>query len=315
MSTRRGGRGQNRDRGQEREARDEARRIAREATRTAREAGQEAARVAREAAREAQDEARGAGARAAREAREAVEPIWARAEPGSRRPRFTRDDIAAAALRVADAEGLDAVSMRRVAADLGAGTMTLYHYVANKQELLDLMHDAVMGELVVPEEEFPSDWRGALTHIARRTRQTFLNHPWAFQGRLDAGVSPNTMRHIEQSLDAVSDVPLEAQERLELVALVDDFVFGAVLRGGAAQQSYEEMSERERQERLEAVSAYVKTQIATDGFPHLERLLGGEDAATFFGRMATQSNAGERFERGLSQLLDGIALHIELAQR
>ena len=86
--------------------------------------------------------------------------LWTRIEPGRRRPRFTRDDIAAVALRIADAEGFDAVSMRRLAAELGAGTMTLYHYVRTKDELLALVTDAVMGELVVPADEpLPGDWR------------------------------------------------------------------------------------------------------------------------------------------------------------
>src|SRR5919199_3069026 len=83
-------------------------------------------------------------------------PIWTRPEPGQRKPRFTREQLAAAALAIADEEGLDAVTMRRVADALGAGTMTLYHYVQSKDELLILMADAMMGELLVPDGEMPS---------------------------------------------------------------------------------------------------------------------------------------------------------------
>src|SRR5262249_21982259 len=89
-------------------------------------------------------------------------PIWARPEPGSRRPRFTREQIAAAALAIADAEGMEAVSMRRVAADLGAGTMTLYHYVRTKDELIALMDDAIVGEVLLPDDELPRGWRAAM---------------------------------------------------------------------------------------------------------------------------------------------------------
>ena len=71
--------------------------------------------------------------------------VWTRPERGRRRPRYTRDEIAAAAIRVADAEGFDELSMRRLASELGAGTMTLYHYVRTKDELLALVHDAVMS--------------------------------------------------------------------------------------------------------------------------------------------------------------------------
>src|SRR5262249_50011294 len=97
--------------------------------------------------------------------------IWSRPEPGERRPRFSRQQIAATALAIADAEGFEALSMRRIAAELGAGTMTLYHYVRNKEELVALMDDAHMAESLVPEAERPEDWRKALTGICGRDRE------------------------------------------------------------------------------------------------------------------------------------------------
>src|SRR5882757_1698577 len=95
------------------------------------------------------------------DAAEAEPLIWFRQEPASRRPAHTRADIARAALEIADSQGFDAVSMRRVADRLGAGTMTLYHYVRNKDELFALMSDAVMAEVVVPDGELADDWRAA----------------------------------------------------------------------------------------------------------------------------------------------------------
>ena len=77
--------------------------------------------------------------------------LWTRKSPSPRKPRFTREELAAAAIRIADAEGFAAVSMRRIAADLDSGTMTLYHYVKTKDELLSLVVDEVMGEVVVPD--------------------------------------------------------------------------------------------------------------------------------------------------------------------
>ena len=76
--------------------------------------------------------------------------LWTRTEPGARRTRFTREDITAAAVRIADTEGINALSMRRLAAELEAGTMTLYHYVRTKEELLALVSDSIMGELLLP---------------------------------------------------------------------------------------------------------------------------------------------------------------------
>ncbi|MBX5483044.1 MAG: helix-turn-helix transcriptional regulator [Myxococcaceae bacterium] len=104
-------------------------------------------------------------------------PIWARPDPGARQPRFTRQRIAAAALEIADKEGFEAVSMRRIADALGAGTMTLYHYVRTKDELVALLDDALMAEILVPEDELSDHWQEALTTIARRTRKVFIRHP------------------------------------------------------------------------------------------------------------------------------------------
>ena len=93
-------------------------------------------------------------------ARIAAHDVWTRPEPGARRTKFTRDEIAAAAVKIADEEGFDALSMRRLALELDAGTMTLYHYVRTKDELLAIVNDSVMGELIVPDGELPTDWRG-----------------------------------------------------------------------------------------------------------------------------------------------------------
>src|SRR6187200_555611 len=107
-----------------------------------------------------------AGGRGRRRGRNDAGSIWTHPEPGMRRAGHTREQIAQAALRIADTEGFEAVSMRRIAGELRAGTMTLYHYVRDKGELLSLMDDAVMGEVLVPDDELSADWREALTAIA-----------------------------------------------------------------------------------------------------------------------------------------------------
>ena len=88
----------------------------------------------------------------------------------------SRSAAVRAAIEIADNEGVEALSMRKVAARLGAGTMSLYRYVANKDDLLDLMVDAVIGEEPLPEE--PSgDWRTELAEQARRARRSAQRHP------------------------------------------------------------------------------------------------------------------------------------------
>src|SRR5207342_3591564 len=134
--------------------------------------------------------------------------VWIRAEPGSRRPRLSREQIAAVAVRIADAEGIEAVSMRRIAADLDAGTMTLYHYVRTKDELLTLVTDAVMGELVLPADQLPADdWVTAITAIARSSRLALGRHPWVFDSVDGPAVGPYGVRHPRRSLQSMASLP------------------------------------------------------------------------------------------------------------
>ncbi|HWH21324.1 MAG TPA: TetR/AcrR family transcriptional regulator, partial [Solirubrobacterales bacterium] len=225
--------------------------------------------------------------------------IWFRQEPASRRPAHTRADIARAALEIADAEGFDAVSMRKVAQRLGAGTMTLYHYVRNKNELLALMSDAVMAEVVVPEEELADDWRAALTQIANRSHAAFSAHHWVFQKISDDGVpGPNGMRHFEQSLQAVAPLGLDREQTFEVIGQVDDYVFGYSLR---------EVQEREEHEHgwSPEVVDFFRRELATGDYPLISEFFGEDFEATFEEAMEFMADES-RFDRGLARLLDGI---------
>jgi AcrR family transcriptional regulator len=234
--------------------------------------------------------------------------IWARPEPDARRAGLTRARIAAAALRIADADGLDAVSMRRVAAEIGVGTMTLYHYLRDKDELVDLMHDAMMGEVLVPTGELPSDWRGALEVIARQARQMYLRHPWSLSAPL-AAAGPNGMRHMEQSLAAVRGLAVDFATRAEIILMVDDYVFGFLLReAGQAQRSASPMGDDGWRN---AVVDYFTQQFDSGEFPQIERFVGDDPPRTVINRLIELSADETRFERGIARLLDGIALDLE----
>jgi AcrR family transcriptional regulator len=228
------------------------------------------------------------------------EPIWARAEPGARKPRYTREQIAAAALAVADSEGIEAVSMRRVAQELGAGTMTLYHYVRTKSDLLDLMGDTIMGEVIVPDGELSPHWREALTEIATRSRDAFVRHPWALEGLRGARGGPNGMKHFEQTLAAVSVLELPFDEMLEVALIVDDYVFGYVLR--SVQADHGVVDEDARQ----AACEYLATLIATGDYPHTSRMLGDLDVAAALELMMDAFRNPDRFAHGLEALMDGL---------
>jgi AcrR family transcriptional regulator len=183
-----------------------------------------------------------------------------RPEPAERKPRFTREAIARAALAIADADGFDAVSMRRLADVLGAGTMTLYYYVHTKANLIALMDDALMGEILLPEGTLPNDWREALTAIARRTRDVFRRHPWALLSMQGAIPGPNGVRHFEQCLAALSHTTFDRRTKLDVLALVDDFVFGHTLRAAEAHSAVRQQPDEEA---LAAIRAWALEQYRT----------------------------------------------------
>lgn len=226
--------------------------------------------------------------------------VWTRAETRGRRPRFTREDIAETAIRIADEEGIDALSMRHLAAELGAGTMTLYHYVRTKDELLTLVNDAVMGEVVLPADELPADWRGGLTAIANRTKLVVERHPWMFDVTDDPPIGPNSVRHFDQSLQAVSPLQLPMLEKLDIVSCVDEYVFGYCLhqRNNNSHDDGEAFPDE--------MKDYVDGLIATGQYPQLALIadeMGLDDSWT---RIAAHLGEPSRFDRNLGRILDGI---------
>ncbi len=229
--------------------------------------------------------------------------IWTRPEPGVRGAAHSRQEIAAAAIALADAEGFGAVSMRRVAAELGAGTMTLYHYVRNKDELLELIADAIMGELLVPDGDLPADWREAMAEIARRTYGVFQRHPWTIEARPATEGGPNGLRHFEQSAQAASGTGLDRAGVFDVIFIVDDYVFGAVLRrnmvftdGGVSDEWIENQFKR-----LPGIDA--------ETHPWLSEFY--DDPERTIQEVVDVINDETRFERGLQILLDGIERRIE----
>jgi hypothetical protein len=175
-----------------------------------------------------------------------------------------------------------------------------------------LIGDAIMGELVVPEDELPDGWRDGLAEIARRTRAVFDRHPWILRhfGEGDEdNPGPNGMRHFEQTLSVAARAGVDAESQFELAALVDEYVFGHAVHNSEPDPFGEPDSAHE-QEMLD----YVARQLATGEFPHLQSL-AGDDPRTAFRRFAAVASDEQRFERGLQILLDGIELEIERRRR
>jgi AcrR family transcriptional regulator len=231
-------------------------------------------------------------------------PIWTRPAPGARQPKLSREQIAAAALAIADAEGFAEVSMRRIATELGVGTMTLYYYVKTKDDLIALMDDAIGAEIVLPADQVPTGWRAGLTAIAHKSREVFARHPWALYALQGARIGPNAMRHIEQSLAVVADAPVDAHDALHLLSIVDDYVFGHVLRVG------ESTAHPIDHKVMRVIADFFEDKIATGEFPHLEGLFAGKNIFSAFSQFAAWMSEEARFEVGLNALLDGFELRM-----
>jgi AcrR family transcriptional regulator len=213
----------------------------------------------------------------------------------------------AAAIKVADAEGSEAISMRRIARELGAGAMSLYWHVASKEELLDLMLDAVEAGQEVPAAT--GDWRTDLRAMALTQRSVLHRHQWLMDfigGRPPLG--PNTLRNLERALAAAGTMGLDTATTFYVLAAVSTYVIGAVLRefreSRAEQRDQQQLGHLSEAERRDFLAVHVERLRATGRFPHFLRIFDeglDPDAA---------ETRDERFEFGLECLLDGIAARL-----
>ena len=191
---------------------------------------------------------------------------------------LSREAIGAVALAIADAEGFQAVSMRRVAQELNVGTMSLYYYVRTKDDLVAVMDDALMKEALLPA--VPRNWKIAITQIATRTHAIFLRHPWALISMQSAPPGLNAMCHMEQCLEALAETSMTVKQKLTLLAIVDDFVFGHALREAASEKAVD--------------TEFAAAQMAKGNFPRIAEVFSG-------GRIEIGKS---RFREGLRLLLD-----------
>jgi AcrR family transcriptional regulator len=231
--------------------------------------------------------------------------IWTRDQPSSRRPRFTREAIAVAAVRIADAEGIDSLSMRRLATELGSGTMTLYHYVRTKDELYALVVDAVMGEVVLPEgEAMPADWRVAITLLAHRSRDTLERHPWLLDIRDDPAFGPNGVRHFDQTLEALGSLGTDLEHKIDIALLIDEYVFGYALHS----RGFDVPPETSRARQM---VTYVESLLRTGRYPQIERLAASVGIQRAWDQIQTYARDDDRFSRNLDRLLGGVERDLE----
>jgi AcrR family transcriptional regulator len=227
--------------------------------------------------------------------------IWDRPERAARgpAPSLSREQITTAALKLADTRGIEAVSMRALAVELGVGAASLYRYVVRKDEVIELMVDAVMGDDL--QFEVRGDWRGDLRSFAHGLRAMILRHPWmAVPSAGLRNFGPNTAQCYERVLGAIDDLGLEIDEMLVMVETLDAFVRGRV---------FEELSEEEAVRRsgldqeqwMQAQFPYITGLIESGRYPLLTRVVLDARAPHDPDRLS------HGFDVGLERVLDGLA--------
>ena len=236
-----------------------------------------------------------------------------RGRPPPRRDRgLSRTEIVGAAIAVADAEGPDAISMRRIARELGAGAMSLYWHVGSKEELLDLMLESIEAEIDVPEPS--GDWRADLGAFAHRSRAAMSRHRWAVEfvgSRPPSG--PNDVRNLERLLGLLEGTGVDDARAMGIFMTVGTFVIGAVMREAQEIRFQKEQERAEAnltEEEIQATRERYRTWFEASGrFPRITRLMESgvdpDDPAT----------RDERFQFGLDCVLDGIAARLSAPPR
>ena len=230
-----------------------------------------------------------------------IELAWGRRRRPTRGPKpgLTLDRIVAAGIEVARTEGVGALSMTRVAAELGFGTMSLYRYVASKDELLTLMVDSAVG--TPPPAPPDEDWRAGLTRWAVGVRGAYQRHPWALRVPISAPpLGPNNVAWLENALRALRGTPLSEQHKLSTVLLVSGFVRNDVtldldLAAGAGGQQV-----------MPTYARMLGALIEGGDFPALADAVAS-------GALEDEDDPDSEFEFGLARILDGVAALIARA--
>lgn len=234
-------------------------------------------------------------------AQRTFELLWGLREQPTRgpKPSLSIEQIVRAAIEIADSEGLEAVSMRRVAEQFGVTTMSLYRYVPSKNDLLELMLDTIAAPAPDPSE-MPEHWRDALFWWARQNLDAFRRHPWLVRFPFShPPFGPNNIKWMETALRAMEGSGLGPEQRIWVLILLSGFV-----RSQAAQElAFQEgarMTDVEPEE-WSRVYAEMLRKVVQDGeHPALATIV---ESGVFD---VPEQGPDDDFEYGLTLLLDGI---------
>ncbi|WP_158842711.1 TetR/AcrR family transcriptional regulator [Saccharothrix deserti] len=222
--------------------------------------------------------------------RRVLELLWKDPRRPARGPQrgLTMERIVAAAIQVAETEGLAALSMRRVAVELGVGTASLYTYLPGKAELEALMVEAIGADDPLPDD-WPGDWRDKLEAWARTDRETYRKHPWMLHVVATARApGPNMLRWLDSALRVLEGVGLTEAEKVAVIESIDAYVRGQVrLSLDHPEPSPDEVRERD---------AVLGELVDFAPYPALVAAV----------RAGVSPYAEDKFEFGLRLMLDGV---------
>jgi AcrR family transcriptional regulator len=228
--------------------------------------------------------------------------IWTRPERAARGPvpEHTRAEIAAAAITLADARGLGAVTMRSAAAAIGTAPASLYRYVTTRDELVELMADQVYGEISAPEPG-PGDPVAGLLRLARQSRAVYHRHPWLLDVPATGSLpGPNAVAFIEHTLAALADVHLTGPEKLVTVGL-----FSGVVRLFAQTEISQRQAGQDTAQWQHSLAGYLLQISAAGQHPYLAGALA--DAAAGDDPARTDPAQDEPlFDRAMTRILTGL---------
>jgi AcrR family transcriptional regulator len=207
----------------------------------------------------------------------------------STRDRLTRDRVLQAAIALADAGGIDALTMRKLGVDLGVEAMSLYNHVANKSDLLDGMVDAVVGRIELPP--IGTAWRTAMEQRALSLRHLLISHPWATM-LMDSRATPGpaALRHHEYVVGTLRDAGFSIELAAHAFSLMDSYIYGFVVQQNNLPPDAASTAELARQ---------ITAQFASGDYPYLTEL------AAEYVLQPGYSYAAE-FAFGLDLILDGL---------
>ncbi len=242
------------------------------------------------------------------EAPAVIATAWGRRPPTTKgpKPSLSLARIVAAGVAVADADGLPAVSMNRVATELGSSAMSLYRHVDSKDDLLTLMLDTALGP--VPPEMPGEHWRDGLTRWAREWLQAMRAHPWSTQVPITGPpLTPNSVAWFEDALGSMRDTGLAESEKASVVMMLSGYVRNHVMLMGDVQEHFLEAAATPHQA-MRDYTATLRALTDAERFPALHAVL---DAGVF----DQADPPDEEFDFGLQRILDGIQALIRRRQR